>query len=173
MEYHESHQKARGEDLFGMVVLVVSVLLFWQSYEIAGFSSLSSPGAFPLAASATMVFVSVIVVIGNARRRGQLSAEPILPGTIALFTVLVIAYAVALVPVGFTLASLLFLTLGMKMLSRRGWGYCLLVSVCSLVVIYVIFRILFQVVLPEGVLPEREIMSAIGGIFGAGEEGAQ
>jgi hypothetical protein len=47
------------------------------------------------------------------------------------------------------------------------------VSVASLIVIYVIFRLLFQVVLPEGIVPEREIMSAIGNMFGGAEEEVQ
>jgi hypothetical protein len=173
MEYHESHRKRRGEDLFGLIVLVVGVTLFWQSYLIAGFSALSSPGAFPMAASAVMVISAVIVVIGNLRRGGPISDEVILPRTVALFTGLVIAYALTVVPLGFVLASLLFLTLGMKLLYRAGWGMCIGVSVASLIVIYVIFRLLFQVVLPEGIVPEREIMSAIGNMFGGAEEEVQ
>jgi hypothetical protein len=169
MEFHESHQKRRGEDLFGLIVLLVSVLLFWQSYTIAGFAALSSPGAFPMAASAVMALAALIVVIGNARRRGRISDEPILPATIAIFTGLVVAYAAALGPVGFLPSSFLFLTLGMKLLFRRGWGHCALVALGSLVLVYIVFRLVFQVVLPEGIVPEREIMAAIGNIFGGGE----
>lgn len=168
MDFHESHQKRRGEDLFGLIVLVVGVVLFWQSYLIAGFSALSSPGAFPMATAAVMVISGVIVVIGNLRRRGRLSDEKILPGTVLLFTGLVVAYAVALVPLGFILASFGFLVLGTKLLYRSGWTRCILLALVSLVLIYVIFRLVFQVVLPEGIVPEREIISAIGRAFGSG-----
>lgn len=173
MDLHESHPKRRGEDLFGWIVLVVSVVLFWQAYEIAGFTALSSPGAFPMAAAATMFIAALIVVVGNARSRAQTSGEPILPGTIALFTALVIAYAVALVPLGFTLASLIFLALGMKLLYRRGWLYCLALAAAAVIVVYIIFRIVFQVVLPEGIVPEGEIISAIESLFTTDEGGAE
>lgn len=169
MDFHETHRKRRGEDLFGLLVLVASMLLFWQSYQIAGFSALSSPGAFPLAASGVMVIAAVIVVVGNLRRRGRRSDETIMPATIALFVGLVVAYAVALVPLGFILASFGFLTLATKLLYRAGWGRCILLALASLVVIYVVFRLVFQVVLPEGVVPEREWMAALGTLFGGAE----
>jgi hypothetical protein len=169
MDFHETHEKRRGEDLFGLLVLVASVLLFWQSYRIAGFSALSSPGAFPLAASAVMVIAATIVVIGNLRRRGRLSGEAVMPATIALFIGLVVAYAVALVPLGFVLASFAFLTLATKLLYRAGWGRCIGLAAVSLVVIYVVFRLVFQVVLPEGIVPEREWMASLGALFGGGE----
>ena len=166
MDYHEHHEKHRGEDTFSFVVLIVGILLLWKSYTIAGFSALSSPGAFPMAASAVMVFAALLVVIGNARRRSRLSGEPILPKTIVMFTALVIAYALALVPVGFLPASFVFLTLGMKLLYRKSWARCLIVSFCSLAVVYIVFRLIFQVVLPEGIVPEGDIISMIKGHSG-------
>jgi putative tricarboxylic transport membrane protein len=173
MDYHEAHPKRRGEDLFAWIILVVGVVLFWQAYEIAGFSGLSSPGAFPMAAAAVMILASVIVVVGNARKGGARSDERILPVTIALFTGLVIAYALTLAPLGFTLSSLLFLTLGMKLLYRRGWLACMGLAIVSIIVVYVLFRIVFQVVLPEGIVPEGELLSAIQNLFAPAEENAQ
>ncbi|TPE50957.1 tripartite tricarboxylate transporter TctB family protein [Amaricoccus solimangrovi] len=159
MDYHEHHVKHRGEDAFGLVVLVVSVLLLWKSYTIAGFSALSSPGAFPMAASAVMVFSASLVVIGNARRRGRLSGEEILPRTVVLFTALVIAYAAALVPLGFLPASFLFLILAMKLLYRASWLRSLIIALASLALVYIVFRLVFQVVLPQGIVPEDEILA--------------
>lgn len=169
MELHESHPKRRGEDLFGLIFLLVAVLLFWQSYGIAGFSGLSSPGAFPLAASAAMVISAVIVVIGNARRGRVVSTEPILPLTIAIFTGMVIVYALLLGPLGFLPASFLFLIAGTKLLYRKSWTFTVLMSLASLIVVYVVFRLVFQVVLPEGIVPESDILASISHIFGSGE----
>jgi putative tricarboxylic transport membrane protein len=168
MNLHESHEKRAGEDFFGLIFLVVAVVLLWQAYLIAGFEALSSPGAFPLAAAAVMVLAALIVVIGNARRPRGADHEPILPRTIALFTGLVVVYAVALDPLGFLPASLLFLIVGTKLLYRRGWGATILISVLSLAVVYVIFRLVFQVVLPEGVVPEGELIAGVRHLFGGG-----
>lgn len=171
MDLHTTHEKRRGEDLFAWVAFAVGLLLFWQSYRIAGFTALSSPGAFPMAASAAMAGSALIVVVGNLRRRARVSDRPILPRTVALFTLLVVGYAVALVPLGFVPASLLFLLLGMQLLHRRSWAYSAVVAVGSLVLVYVVFRLVFQVVLPEGILPEREILSSIGRALGGREAG--
>ena len=77
MDFHEHRRKRRGEDLFGLIMVVISVGLFWQAYQIAGFSALSSPGAFPMAAAAMMVVGALTVAYGNlqehrsARRRAD------------------------------------------------------------------------------------------------------
>ena len=169
MDFHEHHPKRRGEDVFGLIVLAVSVVLLWQAYGISGFSALSSPGAFPMAAAASMVIASVIVVLGNARSKGALSDARVMPVTVAVFIGLVVAYAAALGPLGFLPASLIFLTLGMRLLYRRGGGRAFGLSLMSLIVVYVVFRLVFQVVLPEGIVPERDIIAGIGNLFGAGE----
>lgn len=168
MDLHTTHEKRLGEDLFGLMFLVFSAGMLWQSYSIAGFSALSSPGAFPMAVSAVMLVASLIVIAGNLRRGRGLDGEPILPSKVALFIGLVAAYAIALGPLGFLPASLLFLFAGMKFLYRGGWIASAIIAVGSLIVIYVVFRLVFQVVLPEGIVPEREWMATIGNFFGSG-----
>ena len=170
METSETRPRRPGEDVFGLLLLVLAVGLFWQSYEIAGFSALSSPGAFPLAASGTMVIAAVIVVVGNLRARGrETDRTPILPANVTIFAVLLALYALAIEPLGFLPASLAFLFAGTKLLYRGGWIASALVSIGALVVIYVLFRIVFQVVLPEGIVPEGEWLAAVGRLFGGPE----
>ncbi|MFS4437686.1 tripartite tricarboxylate transporter TctB family protein [Paracoccaceae bacterium GXU_MW_L88] len=177
MDLHEHRSKAPGEGLFGLIVLAISVLLLWQSWAISGFESMSSAGAVPMAAAAVMVIAALIVVIGDAGKRVNHDTQPLVTRPIVLFTLLVIAYAVALVPLGFILSSFLFLVIGTKMLYRGGWGFTVLLAAGSLAVIYILFRVIFQVILPEGIVPEREILGAIGDLFAgaepAAEEGAQ
>jgi putative tricarboxylic transport membrane protein len=169
MEFHERRLKRPGEDLFGWIFLVLSVGLFWQAWLIAGFSGLSSPGAFPMAAAAVMVVSACIVVLANRHHGHDTSGTPVLPRVIVIFTGLMLGYALLLSPLGFLPASFLFLLLGMKLLYNRGWPAAVGLSLAALVVVYVIFRLVFQVVLPEGVVPERDILSAIGNMFGSGE----
>lgn len=160
--------KRPGEDIFGLAVLAVSIALFWQSYEIAGFSALSSPGAFPMATSGAMVLGSLLVVRGNVRRNragASVDRDPILTVTGLVFTGLVVAYAVLLAPLGFLLASFLFLMAGMMLLYRGKLVTTLGIVLLALAIIYVIFRLVFQVVLPEGIVPERQIMATIANFF--------
>jgi hypothetical protein len=169
MDYHEHRRKRRGEDVFGLIMVVFSVGLFWQAHAIAGFSALSSPGAFPMAAAAMMVIGSLIVAYGNLKNTAARDDTPILPATVAIFTGLVIAYALLLSPLGFLPSSFLFLFAGMRLLyPRGGWLRSGVIALGALVAIYVIFRLVFQVILPEGVVPEREILSGFGS--GASEE---
>ncbi|HEU0223137.1 MAG TPA: tripartite tricarboxylate transporter TctB family protein, partial [Paracoccaceae bacterium] len=49
--------------MFGGLMVAASLFLFWKSYGIAGFSALSSPGAFPMAASAVMVLASSVALV--------------------------------------------------------------------------------------------------------------
>ena len=140
MDLHEKRLKQPGEDIFGLIFLVLSVGLFWQAYLIAGFSSIDSPGAFPLAAAAVMFVAAIIVVLGNRHHGRDTSGTPILPRVVMIFVALMVGYAVLLSPLGFLPSSFLFLLFGMRLLYRRGWLAAIVLSLGSLIVVYVIFR---------------------------------
>lgn len=158
--------KRPGEDIFGLATLAVSIALLWQSYEISGFSALSSPGSFPMAASAAMVLGSLLVVRENVRRNSAGAGSGVERTPLFTLTGLIVVYALLLEPVGFLLSSFLFLMAGMLLLYRGGIVKTLGIVLLTLVLIYVVFRLVFQVVLPEGIIPERQIMAAIGSFFG-------
>jgi len=171
-------RKRPGESAFGILLLLLSLFFAWQSYGISGFSALSSPGAFPMAVSATMVLAAVIVVIGNLRRKNEVegglgaSARAFLanvtPGVVLAFTGMVIAYSVLLDPLGFLPASFLFLLVSIHYLHRGSVLFSVVVAVLSLAAIYAVFRLVFKVVLPEGIVPEREIIAWIENLFAGG-----
>lgn len=164
-----TRSKRPGEDIFGLATLAVSIALLWQSYEISGFSALSSPGSFPMAASAVMVLGSLLVVRDNVRRNRQAATgdrTPIITLTGVIFMALILAYALLLEPLGFLLSSFLFLMAGMMLLYRGGIVKTLGIVLLALVLIYIVFRVIFQVILPEGIIPERQIMAALGNLFG-------
>ena len=148
--------------MFGVIVLLVSLILLWQSYQIAGLSALSSPGAFPLAVSAVMVIAALVVVINNARRPHQdvvATRTWIVPPVVMVFTALVIGYSLLLDVLGFLPTSLLFLIVAIHFLHRGSLIVNGLIALVALMVIYVVFRLVFTVVLPEGIVPEREILA--------------
>jgi lysylphosphatidylglycerol synthetase-like protein (DUF2156 family) len=164
-------QKQPGETVFGFLMLAMSLFLLWTAYGIAGLSSLSSPGAFPLAASAVMVLASAVTVVKNARlpaERGGSSAffAQVMPTIVGVFCGLVAVFAVLLESAGFLVAAFVFLLASIMFLHKRGLVRSLLLTVLSVTVVYVVFRLIFQVVLPEGIVPEREILAAIGNLFG-------
>ena len=172
-------RKQPGEGAFGIILLLVSLIFVWQSYEISGFSALSSPGAFPLAASAVMLIAALIVVIGDLRRsrdtegrltdKARLFSAQVTPTVVVVFTGFVIGYSALLNVLGFLPTSFLFLFVAIHFLHRGSVFHSFIVALGSLIVIYVIFRLVFTVVLPEGIVPEREIMAWFGQLFGSGD----
>ena len=60
----------------------------------------------------------------------------------------------------------LFLLIAIRFLSRRSLAASAGLSLVSVALIYIVFRLIFTVLMPEGIVPEREIMAWIGGLFG-------
>lgn len=164
-----------GERGFGLLLLALSLFLAWQAYEISGLEALSSPGAFPMAAACAMVVSGLVVTAGDWRRARRerrplrqsaraFTAE-ITPSVVMVFAGFVIGYAALLDSLGFIPASFLFLFAAIHFLHRGSVAFSFGVTVLSLAVIYTVFRLVFQVVLPEGIVPEREIMAWIGNLI--------
>lgn len=149
-----------GETLFGYLLLLLSLFVLGEAWRIAGFSSVSSAGVFPMAAGAAMVASSFAVILQNRRmappeipagagRLGEF-ARRITPRDIVVVAAMILGYMAALEPFGFLPASFAFLFLSILYLHRGGLVFTLLVSAGALAAVYVVFRMVFTVVLPGG-----------------------
>ncbi|MDQ2079113.1 tripartite tricarboxylate transporter TctB family protein [Xanthobacteraceae bacterium Astr-EGSB] len=151
-----------GETAFGWLALAFSLFLFYHSYKIAGFSSLSSSGGTPLAASGLMIVSSVIVILRNRKSPSVGTAtaaeaarrfhDEILPfHPLIAYVFVIFAYMLLLEPLGFNLTSFLFLCVSFYYLYRQG-GLWLAVwlSAVAVIVVYILFQLIFQVTLPDG-----------------------
>lgn len=148
-------QRRPGELIFLVVLLVVGGLAIVEAQRLGGFARLSGPGFFPMLAAVAMV-ASLLVAIW----RRLLAGEPfgalrrffheVLPLRLAVVTILMAAYVLVMPELGFMAATGLFLMAALLYLWRRGFWASLAVTAASLVAIQVIFRLLFQVVLPTG-----------------------
>lgn len=155
-----------GERSFSLLLVVFSTTAFWQSYAISGFTGLSTPGVFPMLASATMLVSALCILIQNLRKprksdsgaldpgSGHLhgSLQGILPLRLVIVVVLITIYVFAMPLLGFLLSSAAFLFLSFSYLWRKPLIVSLLITLVSVASVYLIFRKLFQVVLPEGSL---------------------
>ena len=164
--------KKAGEAAFAALMLALSLFLLWQAHAISGFTALSSPGAFPMAVAAVMVASSALILV-RALRAGARDPAPaaILPPVVLATMALMAGYAVLLRPLGFLPTSLIFLVLSIRLLRGGGLARSLGLSVACLVGVYVVFRLVFSVLMPAGIVPEGEILAWIGGLLegGAGE----
>lgn len=105
-----------------------------------------------------MLFSSIFIFRDAIVSRVSRSIEdveqpmPVLPKQVALVTLLLIVYVLAMPTLGFLLDSGLFLFACIAILWKKPLWQTLLVTLISLVAIHIIFRIVFQVILPQGTL---------------------
>ena len=159
-----------GEVGFNTALLVFSLFMFWQAYSIDGLSSLSSAGAFPMAMTAIMSATAAITLFRSARRRSPqggmtLFRKEVLPPVVVVFAAFIFAYSLLLQPLGFVLASYLFLVVSIWFLEGGRFRRAVLLSTVSIIAVYIVFRLIFQVVLPEGFLAVWSLGSAIGSLL--------
>jgi len=159
---HSSRPRVPGELVFILVMLVFALTALWLAWRISGFASWSSPGVMPMIAAGAMS-ASAWVFLRNTLRmqKPEIPADStparqffhsVLPLPIVMFTVLIVAYMLALEPLGFIISSYGFLVAAMFVLGSRRILFTFVVSALSLVAIYLVFQTAFSVVLPEGVL---------------------
>lgn len=158
-----------GELAFAGLMVAASLGLLWSAYGISGFEALSAPGSVPMATTSVMVLAALLVLAKTARQpldRSESLTRDILPLTMVLFVLALVLYGILLQPLGFLPTSALFLIAAVKGLGRRGWLWTLGVSLGSLVVIWLIFRIVFSVLMPAGILPEAEFIQVLRDLLG-------
>jgi len=143
--------------VFVVVLIVFSAAALWQAYQIAGFSKLSSPGVFPMLAAALMLLSGLFILRSELQSVPVKSetgdGQPIVPVRVAVVTLLLVLYVIAMPTLGFLLDSGLFLFACLAYLWKKPLWMALLVSLVSLVAIHLVFREVFQVILPQGTLP--------------------
>jgi putative tricarboxylic transport membrane protein len=160
-----------GEAVFAVFIAIFSLVLLWSAYGISGLEALSAPGSVPMAATLVMVVTTLIVLVQTLRlprTTGETLSRDILPGPIIAMVLLLVAYAVLLRPLGFLPTSALFLILSIRLLSRRGWAFSIAVSLGSLLLIWLVFRIVFTVLMPPGLVPEGEIVQFFRNLLNGG-----
>lgn len=159
-----------GEAAFAGVFVAMSLVLLWSAYGIAGFEALSSAGAVPMATTAVMLVTAALVLAQTLRRPSdprETLRRDILPVLILVVMMLLVAYALLLRPLGFLPTSALFLVTAIKLLGRRGWGFTLVTALGSLIAVWLIFRIVFTVLMPAGIVPEGEMLQWVRDLFAA------
>lgn len=147
-----------GEGVFTWFLLLISLFVLITAYTISGFSSISSPGTFPMVSGSVMVLTIIILLVGNRkaekpevetvkeelRRAGANIFTPVF----LIYTVVIIAYMVLIQPLHFLPSSFAFLLISMIYLKGSTPLKSAVISVVTLAVVYFLFHFLFRVVLP-------------------------
>jgi len=158
MRKHKNKPALRPGELFFVTLIAgFSVVALWQAYEISRFTGLSTPGVFPMLAAGTML-VSALFILNDSLSRRNIKNSPdhvtvhVLTWRLIIVIALVASYVLTMPYIGFMLSSAAFLLVSFLYLWRKSIGISILLTTATLLVIYLIFRILFQVVLPRGSL---------------------
>ncbi|WP_353475066.1 tripartite tricarboxylate transporter TctB family protein [Salipiger sp. H15] len=165
-------QRRPGELVFGAVMVIASLVLLWSAYGISGFEALSAPGSVPMATTAVMVVTSLVIFLRDLRLprvSGETVAKDILPGNVLIVALMLVAYGFLLKPLGFLPTSALFLIAAIKLLGGRGWFWTVGVALGALLLIWIVFRIVFTVLMPAGIVPEAEVIQAFRNLFAGGQ----
>ncbi|MCQ0972113.1 tripartite tricarboxylate transporter TctB family protein [Paracoccus sp. TK19116] len=172
-DLHEHPRDTRrpGEAAFTLLLVAFSLFLVWSAFGISGFEALSAPGTVPMATTLIMVITGGIIAWRTVRLPqsvGEAFGRDILPPLLIVMALLLLGYALLLRPLGFLPTSALFLILAIKLLWRQGWMRTLLVSLGALVLIYFVFRIVFTVLMPAGIVPEGEMLQWVRNLIPGG-----
>ena len=154
-----TEKRRAGEGFFSWMLLAASTLLLFAAYRISGFSSVCSPGTFPMLAAGAMI-LSMAAVIRQDRRRTDRSGEEgmghalrraasdVFPPVICVYIGLVIGYMLLIEPTHFIPSSFAFLFVSMVYLKGSRPLKALGISAVTLGAIYLVFHYLFRVTLP-------------------------
>ncbi|WP_095588151.1 tripartite tricarboxylate transporter TctB family protein [Actibacterium ureilyticum] len=160
----EPDKRRPGEAAFAAALACASAVLVWSALGIEnpfGPNGLSSPRSIPLATTGVMLVSAALILVKTLRLpldRAETLVRDILPPVVLVFALLLVGYGIVLRPLGFLPTSALFLIAALKILARRNWGWTLAISLGSLVAIWLIFRIVFSVLMPTGLVPEAELI---------------
>lgn len=163
-----------GELAFGAFLLLASLALLWSAWGIRGYrpaQALSWAGAIPVATTLVMVVVVAIIVVQTLRRPATTDETlrvAVFPSQVLVIAAMIVGYAILLRPLGFIPTSGLFLFLSILYLSKRGVAFSLTITVVSLIVVWLVFRIVFTVLMPPGIVPEAEIIQVFRTIVSGG-----
>jgi hypothetical protein len=148
-----------GEAGFLALLLGFALFVLYQAYLISGFASPSSPGLFPMLAGLVMVVAAATALLRSLalpppEERGVAAVtRRVVPPSVVVYAAMIVAFMLALEPLGFVVSSFLFLLASFLYLHRKSVLLALLLSAGAVAAILVVFRYVFQVVLPEGFWP--------------------
>jgi len=154
----ENRKLRAGENIFGWLMMAFSLFVLIQAYLISGFSSISSPGTFPMGAAAIMVLSMALVLMNNVKHEKpdaddlkdelQRAAKEVLPSVFLVYTGIIIGYMILIQPLHFLPSSFAFLLVSMIYLKGSTVLKSLIISTLLLACIFIVFQYFFRVVLP-------------------------
>jgi putative tricarboxylic transport membrane protein len=152
MEKNQSHYD-RAAAIFFLIVGVFFAL-YSRSVEIGSWHE-PGPGFLPFWAGLTLTAMAVSLFLGSYARKAWAARPSFFPQSDSWKRVLttflsLIVYVLLLTPLGFTLATFLFLAFLVKFIFPQSWVRTLLVAVLGSVIARLLFINFLETQLPKG-----------------------
>ena len=155
----------KADVIAGIIVLTFSGLVIEESLRIpteavaAGHTNFApAPGFLPLWAGIVLAALSIALIVGASLRSSPGGEkEAIFPSGPALLCVSLLAgslaaYIALLESLGYLLDTFLLNAFLLRAVMRGGWGMSVTVAVAASIALYVIFRLLLGIDLPQSPL---------------------
>ena len=147
-----------GERTFSALMLALSLGILYVAYNISGFSSFNSPGAFPIGVGLIALISALKIVqevlskpkhsfVGWVNAAKQFCAEHF-PTRTLVFLGLSAVYLFIMQWVSFYISTFLFLVFAIVYLRSGRMFNAMLIAGFLLLVIYLLFTLAFSVYLP-------------------------
>jgi putative tricarboxylic transport membrane protein len=147
-----------GPVVVGAVMVLVGLVLFWQTLEIRGEGfDPQGPRFFPFVVVLLWLLVSVLYLVRHllalARGHHGMPSEAYQHTvSVLLLVVLLVAYTFALDPVGYWIATSVFFVVAARLLGSRHLARDCTVGILLSLGVYLAFTRALGVRLPEGIL---------------------
>jgi putative tricarboxylic transport membrane protein len=114
------------------------------------------PGFFPFLLGLALLFVSLFVLIPALRQKEKDESSAFFPEpgslrNLLLAVIALFAYGFAMEYIGYLLTTFLFMLITGRLMEPKGWWTTTLVALLTAVLSYLLFVVLMEVQLPQGV----------------------
>jgi len=134
--------------------LALSIYLAEESYRL-DLGTLNQPGSgfFPFLASATLFFLSLILLVQSASKKPGKKPDKARTSyrNIILCLACLYVYAWIFDWLGFVPSTFLFIVLLIKFIGNKGWTSAILTGALTAILSYIFFGLWLQAALPQGI----------------------
>jgi|GEM_PF-582907 len=148
-------ETTKQEMIAGIVFLIFGLVIIFYSLTKLHFGSLAKPGSgfFPLISGGGIALLSLVWILGNVLKK--LKDEPLWEKMSwqkpLLAAALSVVYGLLMKPIGYVLATLVFMTVWQVIIAReKKWWKGLLVAIPATIGVYLIFIVLLRVPIDRG-----------------------
>lgn len=141
----------KGEKIFSYVLLALSAVCIIGAFFIVPISELtvSSPGGYPVFVACLCFVLAAITAFRKPEEvDSEGKEEKLFDRTILIFIAMLVMYALAIIYLHYTVATLLFLFVSIFYLRKKDWRMAILVSYICTFLILLVFKYAFSVILP-------------------------